>query len=107
MFCTGGIRCEKAGPYMEQAGFRDVYQLEGGILKYFEDCGGEHFDGDCFVFDKRTALDADLQETSTTLCYACQNPLTAEEQQSPHYVPGESCGYCWEKRAAEKSAAEV
>ncbi len=107
MFCTGGIRCEKAGPYMERAGFRDVYQLEGGILKYFEDCGGEHYDGDCFVFDKRTALDAQLQETATTLCYACQNPLTAEEQQSPHYVPSESCPYCWEKRAAEKLAAQA
>jgi len=101
MFCTGGIRCEKAGPYMERAGFRDVYQLEGGILKYFEDCGGEHYDGDCFVFDKRTALDADLQETTTTLCYACQNTLTAEEQQSPHYVPGESCPYCWERWAVK------
>jgi len=101
MFCTGGIRCEKAGPYMQQAGFRDVYQLEGGILKYFEECGGEHYDGECFVFDKRTALDANLQETTTTLCYACQSPLTLEEQQSPHYVPSESCLYCWEKRALE------
>jgi len=99
MFCTGGIRCEKAGPYMEQAGFDEVYQLEGGILKYFEECGGKHYEGDCFVFDKRTALDAQLQETSTTLCYACQSPLTHEEQQSPHYVPSESCPYCWENRA--------
>jgi len=47
MFCTGGIRCEKAGPFMEQEGFREVYQLEGGILKYFEECGGDHYDGDC------------------------------------------------------------
>lgn len=106
MFCTGGIRCEKAGPYMEQAGFRDVYQLEGGILKYFEACGGEHYQGDCFVFDKRTALDADLNETATTLCYACQAPLTLEEQQSEQYVPGESCPYCWEKRAAEKAPGQ-
>ncbi|MEM8945199.1 MAG: sulfurtransferase [Planctomycetota bacterium] len=97
MFCTGGIRCEKAGPYMERAGFRDVYQLEGGILMYFEVCGGEYYEGDCFVFDKRTALDANLQETATTLCYACQAPLTLEEQQSEHYVPGESCGYCWNR----------
>ncbi len=101
MFCTGGIRCEKAGPYMERAGFDEVYQLEGGILKYFEECGGEHYHGDCFVFDKRTALDPELQETATTLCYACQNPLTADEQESPHYVPGESCPYCWERRTAE------
>lgn len=105
MFCTGGIRCEKAGPYMEQAGFREVYQLEGGILKYFEECGGEHYEGDCFVFDKRTALDAALQETATTLCYACQAPLTREEQQSPHYVPGESCLYCWESNQDEQRVA--
>ena len=102
MFCTGGIRCEKAGPYMEQAGFRDVFQLEGGILKYFEQCGGQHYDGECFVFDKRTALDADLQETATTLCYACQSPLTPAEQQSPHYVPSESCPYCYERRTAHE-----
>lgn len=106
MFCTGGIRCEKAGPYMEHAGFRDVYQLEGGILKYFEECGGEHYQGDCFVFDKRTALDANLNETATTLCYACQAPLTLEEQQSEHYVPGESCPYCWEKRATQKAPGQ-
>ncbi len=97
-FCTGGIRCEKAGPFLEQAGFEDVYQLDGGILKYFEQCGGEHYNGDCFVFDKRTALGSDLQETETTLCYACQNPLTFKEQQSPHYVPSESCPYCFETR---------
>ena len=62
MFCTGGIRCEKAGPFMEQQGFQEVYQLEGGILKYFEDCGGQHYDGECFVFDQRVAVDAKLQE---------------------------------------------
>lgn len=99
MFCTGGIRCEKAGPFMVREGFDEVYQLEGGILKYFQECGGAHYQGDCFVFDKRTALDPQLQETPTTLCYACQQPLTWEEQQSPQYVPGESCPYCWEPEA--------
>ena len=80
MFCTGGIRCEKAGPYMQHKGFQNVFQLEGGILKYFEDCGQDHFEGECFVFDKRVALDAKLQETPTTICFACQHPLSAEEQ---------------------------
>lgn len=61
-FCTGGIRCEKAAPYLEREGFRDVYQLDGGILKYFEDCGGEHFQGNCFVFDERVTVDSDLTE---------------------------------------------
>jgi predicted sulfurtransferase len=94
MFCTGGIRCEKAGPYMQQRGFREIYQLEGGILKYFEDCGQEHFQGECFVFDKRVALDANLQETPTTICFACQHPLSADEQESSDYVIGERCPYC-------------
>lgn len=60
IFCTGGIRCEKAGPLMERAGFKHVYQLDGGILKYFEDCGSAHYDGACYVFDERVALQPDL-----------------------------------------------
>ncbi len=96
MFCTGGIRCEKAGPFMEQAGFTDIYQLDGGILKYFEECGGEHYDGECFVFDKRVALDPDLKETETTQCYACLAPLTKEDQLSELYDPPHSCPHCHE-----------
>ena len=60
-FCTGGIRCEKAAPYLEREGFKDVYQLDGGILKYFERCGSAHYDGECFVFDEREGLDAELR----------------------------------------------
>ncbi|MBP89456.1 MAG: sulfurtransferase [Planctomycetaceae bacterium] len=97
MFCTGGIRCEKAGPFMEQAGFKNVFQLEGGILKYFEECGGNHYDGECFVFDQRVALNPKLEETDTTQCYACQEPLSVEDQQSPKYIPGESCSYCYKE----------
>lgn len=95
MFCTGGIRCEKAGPFMEQEGFQEVYQLDGGILKYFEECGGDHYEGDCFVFDRRVAVNPQLQETATTQCFACQHPLTLDDQQSEAYVCGESCPYCW------------
>lgn len=95
MFCTGGIRCEKAGPFMAQQGFQQIYQLEGGILKYFEECGDAHYDGSCFVFDQRVALDSQLHETDTALCFACQMPLTAEEQMMAEYVPGESCAYCY------------
>lgn len=65
-FCTGGIRCEKAAPFMAREGFREVYQLDGGILKYFERCGGAHFDGTCFVFDERTTLDAQLRASPAT-----------------------------------------
>ncbi len=95
MFCTGGIRCEKAGPYMEQAGFQQVYQLDGGILKYFEEVGGEHYHGECFVFDQRVAVDPALKETPTTQCYACQAVVTPEEQASPKYVAGKSCPSCY------------
>lgn len=106
MFCTGGIRCEKAGPYMEQAGFKNILQLDGGILKYFEDVGGEHYDGECFVFDQRVGLDPRLGETHSAQCFQCQSPLTEEEQQHPHYVPGKSCSYCF-KTPAEQMAANI
>ncbi len=96
MFCTGGIRCEKAGPFMEQAGFKQIFQLDGGILKYFEECGGAHYRGECFVFDQRVGVDPALRETESTQCYVCQSPLTAEEQQDPRHVPGETCPYCFE-----------
>ncbi len=95
MFCTGGIRCEKAGPFMEQQGFKNVYQLDGGILKYFEEVGGDHYQGECFVFDKRVAVDARLNETPTEQCYACQHPLSVQDQQSEKYLPGECCPYCF------------
>jgi len=95
MFCTGGIRCEKAGPFMEREGFRNVHQLDGGILKYFEECGGAHYDGECFVFDQRVGVDPGLQPTDSTQCFACLTPLTADEQRDPRYVPGKSCPHCF------------
>lgn len=94
MFCTGGIRCEKAGPFMEREGFTDVHQLEGGILKYFEECGGAHYDGECFVFDRRVGVDPQLQETDSVMCFNCQMPLTAAEQRDPAYVADISCPHC-------------
>ncbi len=106
MFCTGGIRCEKAGPYMEQAGFKNVLQLDGGILKYFEEVGGEHYDGECFVFDQRVGLDPKLGETQSAQCFQCQSPLTQAEQEHPNYVPGKSCPYCF-KTPAEQMAANI
>ncbi len=97
-FCTGGIRCEKAAPLLEREGFREVYQLEGGILKYFEECGGAHWNGECFVFDKRVGVDPALQETNSQLCFACTEPLTEEELKDPRYVPEVSCPYCYDKK---------
>ena len=96
MFCTGGIRCEKAGPYMEKMGFKHVLQLDGGILKYFEECGGAHYEGECFVFDQRVGVDPALRETNTVMCFRCQMPLTEAEQRNPHYIVDVSCPYCFE-----------
>ncbi len=93
-FCTGGIRCEKAAIHMQNIGYDNVYQLEGGILKYFEEVGGDHYTGDCFVFDYRTALNPQLQPTVTAQCFACRAVVTPREQLSPDYVYGVSCPHC-------------
>ena len=106
MFCTGGIRCEKAGPFMEQQGFNQIYQLDGGILKYFEECGGEHYDGECFVFDQRVGVDPGLRETDHAICFVCQAPLDAADQQDPRHVEGTSCPHCF-KSTPERMAARI
>ena len=84
IYCTGGIRCEKAGPLMQKYGI-DTYQLKGGILKYFEDTPASKWNGECFVFDYRVSLDKQLQPGSNELCFGCNMPLTPEEKKSPHY----------------------
>lgn len=104
MFCTGGIRCEKAGPFMEGQGFKQILQLDGGILKYFEECGGAHYDGECFVFDQRVGLDPSLQETDATQCFRCQTPLSEADQKDERYVPGNSCPFCFQTPAEQMVA---
>ncbi|MBA2689919.1 MAG: sulfurtransferase [Burkholderiales bacterium] len=103
-FCTGGIRCEKAAPVLLNAGFREVYQLSGGILKYFEEAGGAHYRGDCFVFDRRVALNPMLEESGTVQCYNCLSPVSREEQGSPHYAPDISCPHCISGKPVKKLA---
>ena len=108
MFCTGGIRCEKAGPFMELEGFREIYQLDGGILKYFEECGGDHYEGDCFVFDQRVGVDPALRETSHAVCFACLAPLDEADIEDPRFSEGNSCPHCFKsepERMAERIAA--
>ena len=94
--CTGGIRCEKGAPYMVKRGFKNVSQLEGGLLNFFKECGDSHWQGDCFVFDHRVALDAQMNETQTKQCFACRMPVTHQEQALPSYVFGEQCPHCCE-----------
>ncbi len=94
MFCTGGIRCEKASAVMLKSGFENVKQLEGGILDYFKDTDASHWDGNCFVFDDRVAVDKGLNETDYVMCYSCREPLTKEEVRSPNYKVDDYCPYC-------------
>ena len=98
MFCTGGIRCEKASAYMKKQGFEEVYHLKGGILKYLEEVPQEdtQWTGECFVFDDRVAVGHDLQKGRYDQCHACRYPITEEQKQSPHYIPGVSCPRCYD-----------
>ena len=97
MFCTGGIRCEKASVVMMDAGFSNVKQLKGGILGYFEEVGGDYWNGDCFVFDRRVAVNPKLEETDVVQCFACREPLLLEEQTTGEYIIAQSCPYCSDK----------
>ena len=82
-FCTGGIRCEKAAPYMISQGFKNIYQLEGGILNYFKERGQSHWQGECFVFDNRIAVNAKLEATGATLCETCEAPIRLDQENCP------------------------
>ncbi|ESQ80407.1 rhodanese-related sulfurtransferase [Asticcacaulis sp. YBE204] len=96
-FCTGGIRCEKFTAWMQDNGFDEVYHLKGGILQYFEDVPASEslWDGECFVFDERIAVDHNLTPSTTALlCLYCDHALTPEDQQSPLYERGVSCPHC-------------
>jgi UPF0176 protein len=112
-YCTGGIRCEKATAYMKEQGFQDVYQLKGGILKYFEEVNkvakeGEpsHYDGSCFVFDYRIAVDQNLNPTSHEVCFRCWGILTPESKSHPLYVKGLHCQHCYDKYQAKQERIE-
>lgn len=96
MFCTGGIRCEKASAFMLQQGFDEVYHLKGGILKYLEEVPAEQslWKGECFVFDNRVAVNHELQKGSYELCHACGWGVNEADKQSPLYEEGVSCARC-------------
>lgn len=98
MYCTGGIRCEKASAYLLDQGFAEVYQLDGGILNYLAEVDPEanRWEGECFVFDQRVSVDAQLQEGGYQQCFACRRALTADDLRSPKYVQGQSCPQCFD-----------
>ncbi len=106
MFCTGGIRCEKSTAFLKQQGFENVYHLHGGILQYLEDVPAEEslWQGDCFVFDNRVAVNHDLEKGKYEQCYACRLPITEEDKLSEQYEPGVSCPKCFGTHSEEQLA---
>lgn len=101
MFCTGGIRCEKSTSYLLDQGFKEVYHLKGGILKYLEEIPKEQskWEGECFVFDQRVAVQHNLVEGTFDQCHACRRPLTEEDTKSKKYVLGVSCPKCYDEKS--------
>ena len=104
MYCTGGIRCEKSTAYLKEQGFEEVYHLEGGILKYLEEVPSTEtlWEGECFVFDGRVAVNHDLEQGQYDQCFACRFPLTEDEKQGKHYIKGVSCHRCHDKVTDEQ-----
>ena len=104
MFCTGGIRCEKASAYMLEQGFEEVYQLHGGILRYLEETADKDslWDGDCFVFDGRVAVNQALGKGEYEACYSCRTPVSAVDRKSEFYIEGISCPNCYESLSPER-----
>lgn len=107
MFCTGGIRCEKASSFMLKEGFEEVYHLKGGVLNYLEKVpeARSKWRGDCFVFDNRVTVRHDLSEGEFEQCHACRMPVSTLEMQSPDYVPGISCPHCIDSLPEKTRAA--
>jgi len=106
MFCTGGIRCEKASSYMRQQGFAEVYHLKGGILKYLEEVPAEEslWRGECFVFDERVGVTHGLAEGVAELCYGCRRAITPEDKLAPGYEDGISCPACHDSLSDDQRA---
>ncbi|MEQ9489779.1 MAG: rhodanese-related sulfurtransferase [Alphaproteobacteria bacterium] len=104
MFCTGGIRCEKATAFVKQQGIDDVYHLKGGILKYLETVPEPDslWRGECFVFDQRVSVGHGLAPGRYELCHACRTPIGEADKQNPKYEPGVSCAHCYDARDAEQ-----
>lgn len=106
MYCTGGIRCEKATSYLKKIGFEEVYHLRGGILKYLEDVPKDDslWEGECFVFDERVAINHSLEPGNYIQCHACRMPLSKADINHPQYILGESCHLCYQKKSPQQQA---
>lgn len=107
MFCTGGIRCEKASSYMLAHGFEEVYHLKGGILKYLETIPADEsrWEGECFVFDQRVAVGHGLEESEWSVCHGCREPLSTEDVRNAAYEKGVSCPHCIDRLTPQRAKA--
>jgi UPF0176 protein len=105
MFCTGGIRCEKASSYLLQKGYKNIYQLDGGILNYLEykkNKKNSSWIGECFVFDNRVSINKDLQKGNYDQCYGCRHPISENDKKLKSFKKGVSCKYCIRKRSKKQ-----
>ena len=106
MYCTGGIRCEKASSFLRKEGFKNVYQLEGGIINYLHYIKKYKkkslWDGECFVFDERVTINKDLIEGKYLQCYGCRRPIQKKDTKSIHYKKGVHCSYCYKFRTKKQ-----
>ena len=105
MFCTGGIRCEKATSLLKSEGLEEVYHLKGGILNYFDKVGNSgtsRWKGDCFVFDQRVTVNSHLEQGDFELCHACRSPLRLTDKNHEHYEKGISCHNCFGTKTDKK-----
>ena len=106
MFCTGGIRCEIASSFMIDRGFGEVYQLDGGVLKYLKEVEQDKnlWEGECFVFDERVTVNKNLERGDYYQCFGCRRPLSKIDLQSEHYIKGVSCDMCYQSSSEEDKA---
>ena len=106
MYCTGGIRCEKAAGYLNQKGYRNVYQLKGGIINYFSYLKNKkiksHWNGECFVFDNRVTINNELKKGNYLQCYGCRSPITKKDTKSKKYNKGVTCHKCYDIRTKDQ-----
>ena len=108
MYCTGGIRCEKASAYLNKLGYKKVYQLKGGILNYLnhykDDKKNNKWQGECFVFDNRVTVNKTLSKGKFSQCYGCRSPITKKDIKSKFYIKGVSCPHCFQKRTEKQKS---